>query len=127
MFPPPTFPGLSVHQQTLHHVTSQAKLDVIVNNNVSSDEAYTEASTARKKTPVETRPTQVTPQHGNQGTEESPTKKLKLTLPSTPSEATKDNSALESTPIWANSFLPGGDVLCDILGENCDLSDPETA
>ena len=127
MFQPPTFPGMSAHQQTLCHVTHHARLDVIVNNNASLDEAYTEASTTQNKTPVETRPAQeVTPQHGNWGTKESPTKKLKLTPPATPSEATKDNPGLEATPTWANGFLPGGDVLCDILGEKYDLSDPET-
>ena len=60
---------------------------------------------------METRPAQVTPQNGNRGTEESPTKKLKLTPPVTPSKATNDNPALDSTPIQANSSLPGGDVL----------------
>ena len=76
---------------------------------------------------METRPAQVTPQHGNRGTDESPTKKSKSTPSATPSEATDDNPVLESTPIRRNSSIPCGDVLCDILGENYDLSDPETA
>ena len=75
---------------------------------------------------METWPAQVTPQHGNRGTDESPTKKSKSTPSATPSEATDDNPVLESAPIWANSSIHGGDVLCEILGENYDLADSET-
>ena len=50
-----------------------------------------------------------------------------MTLPVTPSKATKDIPALDSTPIRASSSLPSGDVLCDILGKKYDLADPETA
>ena len=56
--------------------------------------------------PMEALPAHVvTPQHGNQGTKESLLRKLKTTPPtltsSPPSDAVKDNPALDATPIFA--------------------------
>ena len=54
-------------------------------------------------------------------------KKLKTTPPTptspNPSDAVKDNPALDSTPISA----PRDKTLCEILGDNYDLNNSDTA
>ena len=121
------FAAYTKEQMILHLITYRTRLDAIINNDAVLQEAYIDVVTIQQATTENNGPAPMTPQNGNQGTEESPMKKLELTLPATLFETTKDNPALGCILPTGNSHVCSGFVLCDVFWENYDIADPETA